>query len=71
MRDWLKTKREEKGMNQEQVALESEISRSYYTLIESGSKTPGVKVAKKIAKVLDLEWTKFFDEKCSLKELSA
>jgi putative transcriptional regulator len=71
MRKWLKEKREAKGMNHEQVALKCGISRSYYTLIEKGTKTPGVKVAKNIAAVLEFEWTNFFNGKCSFKEHSA
>lgn len=71
MRYWLKELREEKKMTHQDVASASDISRSYYTLIESGVKTPAVEVAKDIAKVLGFQWTKIFEDKSSPKEHSA
>lgn len=68
MRAWLKDARIGKKLTQLGVANACEISRSYYTHIESGNKTPTVDVAKKIANVLDLQWTNFFKSHCSLKE---
>lgn len=47
-------------MTQEQVAEQSGIKRPYYTMIETGKRRPSVDVAKKIAGVLDFEWTLFF-----------
>lgn len=47
-------------MTQEQVAELSGIKRPYYTMIETGKRRPSVDVAKKIAAVLDFEWTLFF-----------
>jgi putative transcriptional regulator len=70
LRDWLKNFRNDRKLTQEEVAKLSEISRSFYTHIEKGSKTPSVEVAKKIANTLDFEWTLFFDSGCSLKEQS-
>lgn len=63
MRTWLKERRENKGFTQSQVALRSHISRSYYTHIEIGTKTPSVPVAKALGKVLDIDWTIFFETK--------
>jgi putative transcriptional regulator len=68
LRSWLKELRDSKDLTQTQVADSCEISRSYYTHIENGTKDPTVKVAKKIATVLGFCWTKFFDEECSFKE---
>lgn len=68
MRHWLKNAREAKKLTQESVAESAGISRSYYTLIESGVKTPSVEVAKSIAGTLDIEWTLFFEDECSLEE---
>ncbi len=68
MRKWLKETRDSKGLTQEEVAKLSGISRSHYTQIESGNKTPSVEVAKRIAKTLKFEWVIFFENKCSLKE---
>jgi putative transcriptional regulator len=68
LRTWLKELRESKEMTQSQVAESCKISRSYYTHIENGTKTPTVKVAKKIAAVLGFNWTNFFKDECSFKE---
>lgn len=61
MREWLKEKRIQNGLTQEETASLSSISRSYYTHIEKGSKTPTVKVAKQIAKTLAFDWTLIFE----------
>lgn len=68
MRNWLKEIRDSKGLTQEQVAILSDISRSHYTHIEKGTKTPSVEVAKRIAKALKFDWTIFFEDKRSLRE---
>ncbi|WP_160045648.1 helix-turn-helix transcriptional regulator [Paenibacillus sp. USDA918EY] len=68
MRDWLKKDREKVRMTHEQVADKASISRSYYTNIENGTKTPSVKAAKSIALVLGFPWEKFFNDKCYSKE---
>ncbi|ATB52697.1 transcriptional regulator [Caldibacillus phage CBP1] len=70
MRITLKKARERKGFKQEDVAKLSGISRSYYTNIEIGVKTPSIPVAKRIAHVLGIDWTYFFEEKCSSREHS-
>lgn len=67
-RQWLKEKRLSKNKTQSQVAKLSGISRSYYTNIEAGVKTPAVPVAKRIAEILDFDWTYFFNTECSLEE---
>lgn len=64
----LKLHRENLGLTQSEVAKKVDISRSYYTNIELGIKTPAVPVAKKIAEVLNLEWVIFYEDKCSFKE---
>lgn len=68
MRKWLKEIREYKGLTQEQVAILSGISRSHYTHIEQGNKTPSVEVAKSIAKTLKFNWVLFFENNSSSKE---
>ncbi|WP_141432449.1 helix-turn-helix domain-containing protein [Bacillus sp. 03113] len=68
MRIWLKTRRVEKKLTHEEVANKCNISRSFYTHVENGTKTPSVDVAKKIAKILDLKWTIFFEDESSSKE---
>jgi len=68
LRYWLKDIRKSKNLTHEEVAKESNISRSFYTHIENGTKTPSVDVAKKIATALGFDWTLFFENKCSFKE---
>lgn len=60
IRVWLYQKRVEKGMTHEDVATKAGIQRAYYTMIEGGTRTPGVKVAKRIADILGFDWTIFF-----------
>ncbi len=60
MREWLKEARDKRGFTQEEISKISGISRTYYTMIEGGNKTPTVNVAKKIAKTLGFQWTFFF-----------
>lgn len=64
-RDWLKYKRLNKKLTQNEVAEASGIERAYYTMIELGERRPSVQVAKSIAKVLDFDWTIFFESKCN------
>lgn len=63
MRSWLKNIRYSKGLTQLEVAEKVRIERSYYTMIENGDRKPSVEVAQRIAKVLDFEWTIFFENK--------
>jgi len=63
MRHWLKELRSESGnMTQEQLAKKVGISRTMITEIENGNANPSVKVAKKIAAVLGIDWTRFYEE---------
>ena len=63
MRHWLKELRSEsRNLTQEQLAKMVGISRTMITEIENGNANPSVKVAKKIAAVLDFNWTKFYEE---------
>ncbi|MBX9972109.1 MULTISPECIES: helix-turn-helix transcriptional regulator [Cytobacillus] len=65
MRYWLKKFRSNRKLTQEEVAKLCNISRSFYTQIENGTKTPSVDVAKKIAKTLEFNWVLFFENTCS------
>ncbi|WP_096269470.1 helix-turn-helix transcriptional regulator [Paucisalibacillus globulus] len=68
MRAWLKEMRDKRLMTQEEVARLSGISRSHYTHIEQGNKTPSVEVAKAIAKTLKFNWVLFFESNSSFRE---
>jgi len=65
VRRWLRDIRDSKGKTQSDIADSTGISRSYYTKIELGIKTPTVDVAKKIASTLGFEWSIFFEDDCS------
>ena len=59
-RKWLTEIRNAHGFTQEQVADSAEIKRPYYSMIESGKRSPSVSVAKRIGEVLKFNWTIFF-----------
>ena len=63
MRIWLRAIRQNNNMTQEEVAQMSKISRSYYVQLETRgeSKFPRPATAKRIAKVLDFDWTVFYE----------
>ncbi len=58
----LRKKREEKGMTQEQLANEVHVIRQTISNIECGLALPSVPTAMAIGKVLELDWTDFFEE---------
>ena len=66
-RTCLVEKRMQLGLTQQNVADKSEIKRAFYTQIELGTRDPSVYTAKKIAKVLKIKWTIFFENKCNVK----
>lgn len=45
-----------------QTAKMAGISRPFYTEIENGLKNPSVVTAKRLAKILEFDWIRFFDE---------
>ncbi len=61
MRNWLKQERIKQGFTQENIAVACRISRSYYSMIEQGKRTPLPNTAKNIAENLSIEdWTMFY-----------
>ena len=70
MRKWLREIRRKKDLTQCEVAKICGISRSYYTHIERGQKTPKVNIAKKIARELNFDWKIFFEDEYYFKEHS-
>ena len=58
----LKIKREEKRLTQQQLAELVGVDRTLISKIESGAATPSITTAKKIAAVLGLNWTRFFED---------
>lgn len=70
MREWLREIRVAANKNHAEIADEAGISRSYYTNIELGIKTPSVTAAKSIGKALNFFWGNFFENECHHKEHS-
>lgn len=62
VRVWLKERRQKANFTQDEIAELTGISRSYYTHIEQGTKTPSVQVAKRIAHALTFQWVLFFED---------
>ncbi len=62
MRQWLFDIRKEGNFTMAEVAEQSGISESYYSMIENGVRNLPVSTAKKIASVLGFKWTKFYDD---------
>ncbi|MFZ7119486.1 MAG: helix-turn-helix transcriptional regulator [Eubacteriaceae bacterium] len=65
-RKWLIRRRDKKS--QINIANEVGITQQAYSAIENGIRNPSVAIAKKIAAILDFDWTKFFDDDENLKE---
>lgn len=70
MRTYLNNARKRKKYTHEYVADQSGITRQYYGMIENGERNPSVSIAKRIGKVLDLEWTIFFESDRNLRLLN-
>ena len=60
--DWLEYIRLERGVSQKAVAEAVGISQPTYCNIEKGKRGVSVETAKRIAAVLDFEWTRFFED---------
>lgn len=62
MRKWLKIARVEKDMTQKKLCDMVGISPPSYSLIETGKANPRISTAKKIAAVLGVDWTRFYED---------
>lgn len=62
MRNWLLAARERKALSQNDVAKTVFITQAAYSYIESGKRSPSPRVAKRIAAVLDIDWTRFYED---------
>lgn len=51
--------RERAGLTQRQLARKARVSRSTISMIECGKNKPSVKLAKKLGKIFEVEWTRF------------
>lgn len=60
MRTWLVEIRGE--ISQREIATFCDITQQAYSAIEKGVTNPSIHTAKKIAKTLNFDWTKFYEE---------
>lgn len=59
----IKEMRERKGITQEQLANEANVSRQYIHLLETGKREEcTVKLARRIAKALECDWTELYND---------
>ena len=58
----LKEVRKSKGFTQEELAAKCDVQRTTVTMIETGENLPSVQLAKKLAEVVEIDWTEFFNE---------
>ncbi len=61
-REKIINRRKEKGLTSKRVSELIGITQGGYSHIESGSRNLTVPVAKRLAKVLDMHWTEFFED---------
>ena len=57
--------REEISMTQEELATTTGVTRQMISAIERDAARPSVELAKKIAAILGIDWTRFYDEENS------
>lgn len=62
-RNWLTGFRNVAEMTHDDVSQKAEITRQYYGMIEAGLRNPSVDLAKRLAKILNFEWTIFFEDR--------
>lgn len=56
----LREARLKKGYDQNEISELLKVSRVWYNYIENEKKKPGIKLAKQISKILDIDWQIFF-----------
>ena len=59
-REWLIKIREQKELSQASVSKLVDVTQQCYGAIENGRRRPSPDLAKKIGKVLNFDWTKFY-----------
>jgi transcriptional regulator with XRE-family HTH domain len=62
MREWLRARRVELNLSEKAVANAVGIKQAPYHRIETGQSNPKVENAKKIARLLGVEWQLFYPD---------
>lgn len=60
--NWLRDLRLKAGKTLKEVGDGAGVSECYVSQIETGARKPSVEVAKRLAAVLGVSWTRFFEE---------
>ena len=60
-REWLIAYRKAKGLTQQDIAEILNVNINTYSFYEQGLRRPSPKNAKRIAQILDFDWTKFYE----------
>ncbi len=61
-RTWLIDLRLQKNISQEDLAKECDVTQTNICHIENGIRRPSPDLAQKIGKVLNFDWTKFYEK---------
>ena len=61
-KSWLYMYRIAKSLSQKELSAIVGLDRSYLSQFETGTRLPQPKDAMKIAKALDFEWTRFYED---------
>lgn len=62
MREWLVSARKVKGLSQIDMSKRLHLTQPTYWAYESGKARPKPDTAKRIASILGIDWTRFYDE---------
>lgn len=57
---WLQDIRTREGVTTYQAAEGAGIAQSYYAMIETGARSPGVDVAQRLGRNLGFDWRRFY-----------
>lgn len=67
MSENLKKLRLDAGLTQSELSNKLGCTMQYYNMIENGKKIPSVQLSKKIASILGIDWTIFFNNEVNQK----
>ena len=59
---YLRTRMKEVGITSAELAAKVDVRERTIKAYERGERQPSVKVAKRLAAVLEIDWTRFFDD---------
>lgn len=60
---WLQEIRSAEGITTYQAAEDAGIAQSYYAMIETGERSPGVDVARRLGRKMGFDWRRFYGGK--------